>query len=236
MTVLLVKDDMVTNVFNSAMYSNECTKYNVKHLYSVPVYVAYSDPNGPVQSEVENIISDVNFGTVPENWGRTHQISKSDHIDSYFIEDVIKQYKLVEFEKMLHEALDHYYFYFAQKARPLKYRRVSWFTKTQKNDYAAIHSHLSADISGCYYVATTGEDGDFFFTSPTQTLENSPHFSHLANRFDEKPEVGKLMLFPGFMSHGIKTNMTDSTRISISFNIHFEDNGPGVRIDGTRND
>ena len=235
MTALHVKDNMIKNVFESGVYNNEYSEYHVEHLYSVPVYVAYSDPNGVVQKEMEAALPSVNFGTCPDDWGKTHKLSKSNDTQSYFGEDAISEYKLVEFEKMINDALDHYYFYFSRKARPTKYRRVSWFTKTEKNDYAAIHNHIHADIAGCYYVATNGDDGDFFFTSPSPGLEISPHFSHLANRYDQQPQIGKLMLFPGFINHGIKTNTTDSTRISISFNIHFEDNGPGVRVDGTGN-
>lgn len=223
MTVSHVKDDMIKNIFESGILTNEYSEYHVEHLYSVPVYVAYSDPSGPVQKEMEAILPSVEFGTCPESWGKTHKLSKSHDNPSYFTEDAIKDYKLVEFEKMLNEALDHYYFYFSEKSRPVNYRRVSWFTKTEKNDYAAIHSHIHADIAGCYYAATTGEDGNFFFTSPSTGLEISPHYSHLADRIDQIPQVGKLMLFPGFLKHGITTNTTDSTRISLSFNIHFKD-------------
>lgn len=214
---------MIKNIFESGRYTNTYSEYFVEHLYSVPVYVAHSDPNGPVQTEMQGVLPNIEFGTCPEPWGRTHKLSKSADNPLYFTEDAIKDYKLVEFEKMLNEALDHYYFYFAQRARPTQYKRNSWFTKTEKNDYAAIHNHIHAHISGCYYADTTGDDGTFFFTSPSQGLELSQHFSHLANRIEEKPQVGKLMLFPGFLSHGITTNTTDSSRISLSFNIYFYD-------------
>ena len=45
-----------------------------------------------------------------------------------------------------------------------------------------------------------------------------------AEVWEHKPEVGKILLFPGWLKHGINTNNTDNIRISLSFNICFKTN------------
>ena len=37
------------------------------------------------------------------------------------------------------------------------------------------------------------------------------------------------MMFPGWLKHGVYTNTTDNTRISISFNIEFDRSGGIVK-------
>ena len=46
-------------------------------------------------------------------------------------------------------------------------------------------------------------------------------FSKLADNFHVTPEVGKLLLFPGWLQHGVSTNTTSSNRKSLAFNIYF---------------
>ena len=36
------------------------------------------------------------------------------------------------------------------------------------------------------------------------------------------PTEGELILFPGWLDHGVQTNDTDDERVSVSFNIRFE--------------
>ena len=40
--------------------------------------------------------------------------------------------------------------------------------------------------------------------------------------FEHEPMEGKLIIFPGWLLHGVRQNSTDNTRISLSFNITFK--------------
>ena len=102
-----------------------------------------------------------------------------------------------------------------------KYELQSWFSKFTPGDYAQIHNHKHVDISGVYYYKTNGDDGDFFFESPNPHLSTSYTFGHLGRRWEYKPKSGKILLFPGWLNHGVKTNETKDERISLSFNIIF---------------
>lgn len=98
-----------------------------------------------------------------------------------------------------------------------------WMTLTLNGHHAHKHAHGHADISGVYYFQTTGNDGDFYFEHPNrQLLETSVAFSELASKVVYKPQVGRLILFPGWMEHGVFENKTNSERVSISFNIYFQ--------------
>ena len=80
-------------------------------------------------------------------------------------------------------------------------------------------------MAGVYYYKTNGEDGDIFFESSNLNLESSLCYYKLAERWKHKPIEGKILLFPGWMKHGIMTNTTEDSRISLSFNIQFTRDG-----------
>ena len=96
----------------------------------------------------------------------------------------------------------------------------SWMTLSLKHSYAHAHEHSPFDISGVYYYQTNGNDGNLFFKNPTP-LATSFFFSHIQNSVYRKPEVGHITLWPSWLSHGVETNLTDSERVSISFNLLF---------------
>ena len=100
-----------------------------------------------------------------------------------------------------------------------KYKVMSsWMTLSRRYAYAHVHEHAPSDISGVYYYQTNGEDGNLFFKNPTP-LATSPFFMHIDNSIFRKPEVGHITLWPSWLSHGVETNLTDSERISVSFNL-----------------
>ena len=40
-------------------------------------------------------------------------------------------------------------------------------------------------------------------------------------KISHNPQVGKMILFPGWLQHGVNVNNTDNIRMSLAFNIHF---------------
>ena len=106
----------------------------------------------------------------------------------------------------------------------LEYDRKSWINTFKKNSYAHIHSHSLADISGVYYFQTTGNDGTLFFETPVRESTCTDAWVQLSNRIPVPAKVGKMVLFPGWINHGVSQNFTDNDRISISWNIDFKKN------------
>ena len=99
---------------------------------------------------------------------------------------------------------------------------ASWLTLNKKGHYSHMHHHADSDISGVYYVRTSGEDGDLVIENPNRSITTS----YLLNTWEEsihlKPVKNKLILFPGWISHCVEKNTTDEERISFSFNIMFK--------------
>ena len=187
-------------------------------LYPTPVYTEQVNKLGIIQQEIDSAIDQVEF----KNFKDTHLISE----DS-FRGDVISQYNL----NTLKQEID---FHLSKYCRDLKFRtntpwkqleytfQSSWFTKQEKGHYARMHSHGISDISGVYYYQTSGEDGHFEMNCPNVVMEATQCYQHIAMTTVCVPKVGMLKLFPSWLYHGIRTNTTDDTRISLSFNIEFK--------------
>ena len=86
--------------------------------------------------------------------------------------------------------------------------------KTYKeNNYAHIHDHIQTDIAGVYYFQLAEDDKDqaeLFFVSP---LPNDSSYQSV------KAKQGELLLFPGWLKHGVTTHMSSDDRVSFSFNL-----------------
>ena len=183
----------------------------IEKVFSTPLYSTISE-NNHIQNEMDACIDKVNFHYI-EQWGKTHKISDVN------ISDVISYYNLENFKIFLNEHIVKYCNELDYKP-PKEYRLESWFTKFNKDDYGHVHSHGYADISGVYYYKTNGNDGDLAFYTPVINSETSMVFGK-DNTWIHKPAIGKLIMFPGYLKHGIFRNVTTSERISISFNIYF---------------
>lgn len=199
-------------------------KYFLELLYPTPLYSAILDDEEikSVQEEFQNIHKDIKFVDAPEKWGKTHELSDSENKNQIFLQDAISKFYLVNFQKVLQEHIKNY-------CRDLglltknSYERTSWFTRFQNGDYGPAHIHGESDISGCYYYQTNGEDGNIYFSCPNPYYGVSGPYANFDEKYAHKPQVGKLLLFPGWLQHGITRNVTDSKRISLSFNIKFKD-------------
>ena len=101
-------------------------------------------------------------------------------------------------------------------------------TLFEKGDYAHIHDHKDTDYSGVYYFCKEPKAKDFFFESPVVGAKASaPYFGA---RIYPPTETGHLMLFPGWLPHGVDRIATDGQRYSLSFNIEFQKIDPDLPV------
>ncbi len=186
----------------------------VEGLFYTPAYYDYivNDDLNKVQSEIGDTISQVNF-TKHKGWGETnHSLSdptfKTDYLNLYKLE-FTKKHLLIHIQRYLSSFSDNEYDISIES---------SWLTNTQKGEHTTVHNHGGFDISGVYYFQTNGKDGSLYLMNPITSLVSSHYFKP-----DEclyyHPEVGKLVLFPSWLYHGVRPNDTDDTRISLSFNV-----------------
>jgi len=101
-----------------------------------------------------------------------------------------------------------------------------WVNINGENHTNSVHIHDNAFVSGVFYVkAEPGQGPINFYKSYSQdyiVASQAPikHYTPIsASAMSFQPKVGKLIMFPGYLPHGVERNGTNSDRISISFNV-----------------
>ena len=185
-----------------------------QQLYSTPIYSEAPIKNfEKIQTEIREYLRGEKFRYVPR-WGKTHLLS-----DPSFRSNPIESLPLFK------EELDQHIKRYCHNIGFYSEYHISssWFTKCKKGDYAHIHSHGTNCISGVYYYKTNGKDGDLFFESPINGIDTNFVFLHLSEQMIHTPAEGKIVLFPSFLRHGVRKNITNNVRISLSFNLQFNE-------------
>jgi uncharacterized protein (TIGR02466 family) len=88
----------------------------------------------------------------------------------------------------------------------------SWINYCKKYQYQDKHDHLNFSISGIYYLKTNGKDGNLRISAPNQLIARQQ------SDVEYEPKEGRIILFPSWVLHSVRANMTDSTRVSLAFN------------------
>jgi len=100
-----------------------------------------------------------------------------------------------------------------------------WININRKFNTNSVHIHDNSFISGAFYLkAGPGQGNIVFYKNYSQDyavasaakIEKYTQLNNSAITFT--PETGKLIMFPGWLPHGVEHNDTDHDRISISFN------------------
>ena len=193
----------------------------IEGIFPTPVYYEMANDFEVLNSHIDKVIDKIDFNL------NVHR-DKPCYISTDFKThtNIIKEYRMLhKVEKEIYRHVREYCSELEFDIENYKYEMESWFTKCKKGNSILVHHHAYSDISGVYYYKTNGDDGDFFYESPNPFLGTNMIF-HQKNRWclqwQYKPQVGKILLFPGWIRHGVIPNKTDNTRISLSFNINFK--------------
>ena len=188
-------------------------KHAVEGIFATPIYCAYIENSQQLYTEYLSIADKLCFFDTPEIWGNPQKLTTRD-----FKDNIVQTHNMQIFKEMIDQNLGFYLNKLGFSSKKYDYKLTSWITYNEKGDYSPVHNHLDADISGVYYYQTNGNDGNIFFLTPALVMTNSI-FSKFADNYHIKPEVGKLLMFPGWLQHGVSTNRTQSHRKSLAFNI-----------------
>jgi uncharacterized protein (TIGR02466 family) len=101
--------------------------------------------------------------------------------------------------------------------------RESWFNHYKNGEFMFDHEHPNSIVSGVYYYAVPEDSGgDLWFRSPNPLMHHrvwpqtgNPDYQ----QFQVKPQVGRLVLFPSWLTHSVMPTTGDEEKISISFNL-----------------
>ena len=189
----------------------------IESIFPTPIYYSgvevYSLDD--ITKEIDDALDKTEF-SYRSDWGKTHHLSDTTFKQNFIVDNAL--------DTLQDEIRHHILVYLANVAcpKPREYDITSsWVSLFKPGDYGHIHTHGYYDISGVYYHSTNGEDGDLFFNSPDTNLSTSYCFEQASWPWIHSPQKGKISLFPSWVPHGIQTNETDSDRVSISFNITF---------------
>tara|TARA_R110002012_G_C11615720_1_gene608509 strand:- start:119 stop:685 length:567 start_codon:yes stop_codon:yes gene_type:complete len=101
-----------------------------------------------------------------------------------------------------------------------------WINKNYFKDFNILHNHPNACISGVYYVQCPKESGTINFQNPSAdgisyAWENKiiNYNNNTSSTWTINPESNQLLLFPAYLKHYVKPNLSKEERISISFNL-----------------
>ena len=201
------------------VHASDNLKMNVnENLHSLyPTLIYHSKvTNYKVNQQIDKIIDKIDFG-YNKGWGKTHELTP-------LYGHVIDEYNLTHFRN---ELVSHIQQYIQQMGLIPQDCRLglqienSWFTRMNNGDYAHIHSHGCTHISGVYYYRATKEDTPLCFESPLSQYEQSWLYQPMGRQINYPPDKGIIILFPGWLKHGTGTQLLDSNRISLSFNINI---------------
>ncbi len=102
-----------------------------------------------------------------------------------------------------------------------------WLNKNGPGDFNRAHIHPNAILSGAYYVQTPERGGNIELYDPVPARpmilypikRRKPANSQTV---EYKSEEGLLLIFPSWLQHSVQPNRSGDFRISISFNIGFQ--------------
>ena len=187
--------------------------YKIEYYYPIRVYNSVVDNYQSINYQIDKVMDKVDFKMV-DRWGPTHYISTDFKTKEV---DILKDLRLHKVKKIID---NHLRVYCSELNFPVRdYELKTWFSLFKKGNYAHIHDHGQADISGVYYYKTNENDSDIFFQPSWPYRECFDVDSYDINH---TPQPGKILLFPGWFKHGVRTSTSDHDRISLSFNIQFK--------------
>ena len=100
-----------------------------------------------------------------------------------------------------------------------------WCNRYTKYQSQEKHSHGRHFLSCAYFFSAPENSAPLIFFNPThEAIINFPteHDINL-HAFSVTPEKGKILIFPGWLEHGVKLNKTEEPRITFSCNWNIVD-------------
>jgi hypothetical protein len=134
-------------------------------------------------------------------------------------------YVIAEIQKLVSEAINYY-----MNLDPLYEDKVKhygnptikyWTNVNEPTSKNALHNHALHHFVAVYYIQSENT-GQLVFHNPANLVQEChPHGAFVSmSAFNPKP--GDLYVWPGWVPHETETNLSNTQRINIAFNITFE--------------
>ena len=184
----------------------------VENLFSVPVFVdILSDIDNAAIKDYCKKLQREDVGTTYTNVGGWHsstltgQIPELNSLFGEVLRGLNELHDHVGFKKNLTQQIAH-----------------AWVNINKRGDYNKEHFHRGWCFSAVYYVEAPENCGNLVLRNPATNIVY--HYdgslfeaqTSLTNELYVKPETGKLLIFPSFLSHLVEPSNSDQDRISIA--------------------
>jgi len=155
-------------------------------------------------------------------------MSRSTVLGWHSTDQLHRRPELQEFVAILHKAISE-----VGRSYRIDTNQVSlelatcWAIVNSKLASNVVHCHPNSFLSGVYYVNVTEESGDIFFQDPRQgaNMTSCPvtEFTPWTIRqVTYRPRPGVMLIFPSWLYHGVEPNLTETPRVSLSFNFRLK--------------
>ena len=107
----------------------------------------------------------------------------------------------------------------------------AWININKPGDYNIKHTHPTCDLSGVIWLKAPKDCGNIVFDSPVgfQTYREVNSYrddfkkeNAIFKSYYYTPKEGRIIMFPSYLKHDVKKNISQEDRISVSFNIRLE--------------
>ena len=187
----------------------------IEHWFTTPIYYERTSNFDKLQQEIKTCYSKLEL-TKHSSWGnQNHSLS-----DPTFTKNIINDYNLEFLKSEIIDQVTQYTNLFSNQKFNIDIEDC-WLTNTAPKEHTVVHNHGNSTISGVYYFKTSEKDGNIYFLNPNTSLMTS-YYLIPDDYVEYPPKEGMFILFPSWLFHGVRSNDTDSDRISISFNIKLE--------------
>ena len=186
-------------------------KVEITSIFSVPICEHhYDDDLGDLKGECIRR-STLDSGRIATSSGwQSNNIFSDDDFFSEFILEIEKQANNFAKEIEINQSL---------KLSNL------WININGYKDFNLRHTHENSIISGVFYVKAPDKSSKITFYHPAFKLMvrewniNLKRNNYTSSVWSFTPQKGRLLLFPSWLEHEVSPNLSQESRISISFNI-----------------
>ena len=111
---------------------------------------------------------------------------------------------------------------------------TAWANVSRRGHYHRVHNHPASAWSGVYYVDAGAEAPGHRLSGILELCDPRPFTEMVAspgNKFGQRvifrAEAGMMVLFPSWLYHFVNPYFSDGERISIAFNVHWQETAAG---------
>ena len=186
----------------------------IDHLFPTPIY--YADAPGETREKIlcefmgkKDLISQT---LEQDTWG--------DNISTTFHkENLIVEHRLESLSQFVVQSVCDFCDLLFKKQIKI-FMDSSWVNYQGLHQFQERHNHIPSLISGVYYLKADGDEGDLRIFKPSDAMYESDFAggAYANAPVSYKPTEGRIIIFPGWVPHGVMYNKTDKTRISVTFN------------------